>query len=75
MTRESIKDRSQFMGMYPKQNQVLQLLSPPPMDALKPNMKDPPGRRVVGEGSTGDRAKMITDASLKLAFNIYTLLF
>lgn len=74
-TRESINERSQFMGTYPKQNQMLQLLSPPPMNALKLDTKDQPARRVVGEGSTGDRAKMITNASLKLAFNIDLLRF
>lgn len=63
------------MGTYPKQNQMLLLLSPPPMDALKPDTKDQPGRRVVGEGSTGDRAKMITDTSPKLAFSTYPLRF
>lgn len=72
-TRESINERSQFMGMYPQQNQMLQLLSPGPMDASKPDTKDQLSRRVVEGGSTGDRAKMKTNSSLKLALSICAL--
>lgn len=49
-------------GRYPKQNQMLQLLS-----ALKPNMKDQPGRR-TGKGSTGDSKndnKCLTKAGIQ----------